>query len=204
MKIISVPRITGPEAIDYLGTTIKIDTVDWPLEFSYKPEVSAKLGHTDDKLFVKFHVTEEHAQAVTTENNGPVWEDSAVEFFVKVPDSTYYFNFENNCIGTILAAKRTGRSDAQHFTEDQIAKVTHISSLKHEPLADSPADWTLLLGVPFESIGIPAGQIPTTLNANFYKCGDKTKIPHYLSWSPIGTKHPDYHRPEFFGKLFLL
>ena len=32
---------------------------------------------------------------------------------------------------------------------------------------------------------------------------DKTAHPHYLSWSPIGTEKPDFHRPEFFGELVL-
>lgn len=37
--------------------------------------------------------------------------------------------------------------------------------------------------------------------ANFYKCGDNTSKPHYLSWNPIGTESPDFHRPDFFGNL---
>ena len=38
-------------------------------------------------------------------------------------------------------------------------------------------------------------------NANFYKCGDETQKPHYLSWSPVKTSKPDFHSPEYFGKL---
>ena len=38
-------------------------------------------------------------------------------------------------------------------------------------------------------------------NANFYKCGDDTTKPHYLSWNPVKTENPDFHRPEFFGTL---
>ncbi|MBO7233161.1 MAG: hypothetical protein J6V16_08435, partial [Bacteroidales bacterium] len=26
--------------------------------------------------------------------------------------------------------------------------------------------------------------------------------PHYLSWQPINTEKPDFHRPEFFGTLY--
>ena len=26
-------------------------------------------------------------------------------------------------------------------------------------------------------------------------------LPHYLSWMPIDTPKPDFHRPEFFGKI---
>ena len=37
---------------------------------------------------------------------------------------------------------------------------------------------------------------------NFYKCGDGLKVPHYVTWAPIATEKPDYHRPEFFGELF--
>jgi hypothetical protein len=37
--------------------------------------------------------------------------------------------------------------------------------------------------------------------ANFYKCGDGTPEPHFVTWNPVGTENPDYHRPEFFGKV---
>ena len=37
----------------------------------------------------------------------------------------------------------------------------------------------------------------------FYKCGDKTAHPHFLSWNPVGTPAPDFHRPDFFGELIL-
>ena len=39
------------------------------------------------------------------------------------------------------------------------------------------------------------------ITANFYKCGDDLTVPHFVSWNPIKTEKPDFHRPEFFGKL---
>ena len=45
--------------------------------------------------------------------------------------------------------------------------------------------------------------MPEKLLGNFYKCGDATLLPHYLSWSQIDTEQPDFHRPEFFGELLL-
>ena len=36
---------------------------------------------------------------------------------------------------------------------------------------------------------------------NFYKCGDETPAEHYLSWHPITSAGPDFHRPECFGTL---
>ena len=45
---------------------------------------------------------------------------------------------------------------------------------------------------------------PQKLRANFYKCADKTKRPHYLSWQPIDLLKPDFHCPQFFGEITLL
>jgi hypothetical protein len=37
--------------------------------------------------------------------------------------------------------------------------------------------------------------------ANFYKCGDETEIPHYGAWNPVGSPKPDFHLPEYFGRI---
>jgi hypothetical protein len=42
------------------------------------------------------------------------------------------------------------------------------------------------------------------MRANFYKCGDKTKRAHFLSWNPIDIAKPDFHRPDFFGEITFL
>ena len=44
---------------------------------------------------------------------------------------------------------------------------------------------------------------PQQLRVNFYKCADKTKRPHFVSWQPIDLPNPDFHCPEFFGELTL-
>lgn len=42
------------------------------------------------------------------------------------------------------------------------------------------------------------------IHGNFYKCGDKTAHPHFLSWNPIDIPSPDFHRPDFFGEIKFL
>ena len=64
-------------------------------------------------------------------------------------------------------------------------------------------NWRVTLVIPFELIGVDPEALPEKLRANIYKCGDKTAHPHFLSWSPVGTPSPDFHRPEFFGELIL-
>ena len=51
-------------------------------------------------------------------------------------------------------------------------------------------------------IGIDSDNLPKSIKANFFKCADGTPHIHFLSWNPIGTPSPDFHRPAFFGELF--
>ena len=39
------------------------------------------------------------------------------------------------------------------------------------------------------------------IKGNFYKCGDKTEMKHYLSYFKVETEQPDFHCPEFFEKI---
>ena len=110
-----------------------IECVNWS-DFPYTPRVSLRIAHSDDALALLFEVEEEHLRAVTLDENGPVWEDSCVEFFVENPAGEGYYNFEINCIGTALAALRRSRTDADHFDEERMARVRHFGSLPHAPI----------------------------------------------------------------------
>jgi hypothetical protein len=41
----------------------------------------------------------------------------------------------------------------------------------------------------------------TVLRGNCYKCGDLTVQPHYVTWNPVSSETPDYHRPQDFGLM---
>ena len=108
-------------------------------------------------IAILFEVCEDHVRAEAMENNGPVWEDSCVEFFVQAPDGKHYTNFEMNCAGTMLAALRTSRHDPVKFNNEQFAPIRRITSLPHE-LIDSRAEgqsWWAMEVIPFESFGLP-------------------------------------------------
>ena len=61
--------------------------------------------------------------------------------------------------------------------------------------------WDLVVSIPFSLLGYAVGEVPGTLLGNFCKCADGTESRHFLTWSPVHTEHPDFHRPEFFGEL---
>jgi len=198
----NVPRVSGFEDLASFARGA-VDTVCWADQFPYKPEVRLAVAHDGKALLIRFEVEEDNPKAVTLADNGPVWEDSCVEFFVQEEGSPFYFNFETNCIGVGLAARRVSRSECTHFDEEKMKRVVRRSSLPKEPvdLRERTA-WSLELTVPFDLITGREG-LPERLRANFYKCGDKTAVPHFLSWNPVEVPAPDFHRPEFFGELIL-
>lgn len=181
----------------------KTDHVNWPEQFPYRPECQFHIGWCNDGIGIVFDVTGKDLRATVLENNGRVWEDSCCEFFVADPEDGTYYNFELSCIGTLLAAKRKSREDSEHFTDDKLEMIRQFSSLERKTEVKENVDcsWSNGMFIPFGVIGIDPDRRPETVRANFYKCGDLTAHPHYLSWAPIDTTRPDFHRPEFFGTL---
>ena len=68
------------------------------------PKTRAKVAYDDDALYVIFRVEDQYVRAVTTNYQGPVYQDSCVEFFFTPGGevSAGYFNLEMNCGGTAL------------------------------------------------------------------------------------------------------
>ena len=180
----------------------EIGCVNWA-EFPYKPSAGFHIAYSDKAVAIMFEVSEDHVRAVAMENNGPVWEDSCVEFFIMTADGEHYVNFEMNCIGTLLAARRTGRNDAEHFDAERLAHVRHFTSLPHvaADIRGERLNWWAVEVIPFELLGF-SGK-PDSLRANLYKCGDRCDNVHFLSWSPIGLPTPDFHCPDYFGEIVL-
>lgn len=176
--------------------------VNWK-EYPYAPEVSFKVAHSDKALAIFFTVKENHVRGVNLEPNGPVWEDSCVEIFLAVPGEKEYYNFETNCIGTSLAAKRRTRTDADMFDQEAMDQIGTYASLPHTVIDSEGEDqqWQLLKVIPFSLLGLD--EMPDELKGNFYKCGDNCKNTHFLSWSSIDLPEPNFHCPEFFGTIIL-
>lgn len=202
MKTLELPLVNGFDDLGSFAVT-KIAEVPWKKDFPYCPAVTLHIAHTADALLLQYDVEEDNVKAVCVSSNGPVWEDSCVEFFVKDPDSRYYYNFETSCIGVGLAGKRVSRQEFTHFAPEEMAQVKRRASMPCEPVeAAGETQWSVELEIPFAVLDCPAK--PAALLANMYKCGDKTATPHFLSWSPVLTPVPDFHRPEYFGKLTLI
>lgn len=189
-----------------VGAQIEITSVNWPNEFPHKPQTTVNIAHDNDTLYIRFSVTGEGVRAVNSADQSEVWCDSCVEFFCKLPNTTGYMNFETNCICAMVASKRISRNEGkQVFSPEQMASIRRFSSLGKHTFEEKEGvyTWAICLGIPFEIITEGNNGVPPIILANFYKCGDKTRNPHYVSWMPISLPKPNFHCPEFFGELIM-
>ena len=141
-------------------------------------------------------------RAVYTKRDDPIYKDSCLEFFFQpFADDERYINFEINPNGAYLSEVGTQRYDRKF-----IAQITESEPVVK--VVDTPIGWGVSLFVPEQLISDVFGKKFSTadsayIRANFYKCGEETDYPHFSSAFFVNTPTPDFHRPEYFGKIYL-
>ncbi len=184
-----------------------------PRNSQHHPQTKAKLLYDDKNLYIIFQVIDQYVRAVYTTYQEQVCNDSCVEFFVQPDAANGYFNFEVNCIGTLLLnyiedPTRTADGFASYtrVPASLIQSMTIFHSLSGviDPEISTPTDWIIEYNIPFTVFEAYVGplsiQSGMVWRGNFYKCGDQTSHPHWSSWSPIGSAL-NFHQPEYFGEL---
>lgn len=194
------------EASILLGqlATHSIHHNNWPQQYPYSPSVNFTIAHNDKEIFIRFNVSENYTMACVDKDNGQVWTDSCVEFFLSSDDSGYY-NFEFTCIGKALLGFRKTRKEAEHATPEIMQSIRRLSSLGTTTFEERKGDnrWSLVVCIPLSALFKHKYRSLSGLKAkaNLYKCGDHLSEPHFLSWQPIETPGPDFHVPRFFADL---
>lgn len=185
---------------------LRLDTLNWPEAFPYKPLVEVDIEARDTILVIRWHVEEASTKAEQTVLGGQVYPDSCVEFFVKPdPSDPRYYNFEFNAAGKLFLTCRTGRHDPEPAPMEVLESVEVFPSLGKEPFAEFKGDnrWDLEVHIPITALfhhDYPSWN-GMKVKANLYKCGDGLSTRHYVTWMPVLTEKPDFHRPEFFAEL---
>lgn len=186
------------------GLHLQVAHVNWPDVYDYCPSTNVYIAHTHTHLCVLYIVKGEQLRATMSEDGCQVCEDSCVEFFCQGEGDPHYINFEANCIGKIKASRRLGRKeDVTPLTADTLARIERYASAGYEPFGekDGEWEWQLCLRIPLDIIF--GENTPHAIRANFYKCADKSKKPHYVVWQRIEQEKPDFHQPEYFKELIL-
>lgn len=171
----------------------------------YMPTAYAQLILVPSYGFVlRMTCKEKNPRAVYEEHNDPVYTDSCLEFFaIWDNESGRYINMEMNAKGTLLSFCGVGRDNRTPLCNLSGGRLPTVTPFANEQ------EWGVLAEIPFAILNRVYGIEPDVFvpgyafRGNFYKCGDQTAIPHYGSWSRVRTKTPDFHRPEYFGRLVI-
>lgn len=178
----------------------------------HRPRTRCKLLYNEQTIFGIFRVEDQFVRCIHRDFQSDVWQDSCVEFFVQPQAGSGYFNFEFNCGGALLAsyvtkaARVEGRlQEVRPLTADDDRQIRRWASLPQKVLPEiqTPITWCLEFAIPIavlEKYTGPLGPVRGQIwRANFYKCGNETSHPHWLSWAPLRERN--FHDPASFGSI---
>lgn len=211
MKKLIIPKIAiDATNIDLVAEHLNtlpinlIDKVNWSEKYPSKPSVSFRIAHNGDNILLQYDVKEREVLAAVAEDNGKVWTDTCVEFFVSFDDAHYY-NGEFTCIGKALLGYREYYHKAEHAPNNIMRSIKRLSTLGETNIEKKQGDfdWKLTLVIPITAYWHSGLKTLDGVKAkgNFFKCGDNLTEPHYVSWTQIDTPSPSFHQPRFFGEL---
>ena len=196
MRSYTLKRVNG--APDWNTIDIMpIDTVMW----MPNPGISAQaqMCWDDEAIYVRMKTVEENIRAVNTGLLDDVCQDSCLEFFIRPTEDMRYFNLEFN----LNCALYLGFGSNM---ENLVRLVVQDKDAIFAPKAQRNEDgWEIAYRIPFSFIRhfFPdyAPKAGMQFYGNCYKCGDLTVQEHYLSWNPLTSPTPSYHRPWDYGRL---
>lgn len=172
-----------------------IDQVLWEPDTGIRAE--GQLCHDTDNLYVHLRAQEKDIRAENTEPMSPVYEDSCLEFFFQREQDRNYFNFEinpNGCLNVQIGPEKG----------DRISLVRVDAADYFDIRADYTEDgWEVFYRIPLKFLQTFYQDFDFSgdLMANAYKCGNKTVHKHYIAWQPVLSEKPNFHRPEYFGRM---
>ena len=174
---------------------LSIDKVLWTEDTEIRAQ--GQLCYDRESLYVHMNAFEKSIRAENTDPLSPVHEDSCLEFFFKLRDTGGYFNFEFNPNGCHCIQFGANRADRFYLVRKDAREYFDITTYR------IPDGWEVYYRIPLKFIRMfyPDYLFAGDFDANMYKCGDKTQNRHYLSWNKIDLESPDFHCPDFFGKM---
>jgi hypothetical protein len=216
-SVYKVNKLTGPVKIDADWSKPQWKDIE-PADVAFfmgevpdfQPEVQVKMMYDNFNLYLIFNVIDRFVRCLTKDFNGPVWEDSCVEFFF-APENNFtqrYFNLEVNCSGTpLMHYNIIPRKEIRTIEVNELARVeiAHTLAGVIDREIKEPVTWSVELRIPlnipglYSKISYPAPGVEW--RGNFYKTAKNNSNPHYIAWNPVINLKPDFHLPEYFGIL---
>ena len=174
---------------------LEVDQVLWKPDCGIR--AFGRFCHDSQALYVHLRAAEKQIRAEYTAPLSPVCRDSCLEFFFMPEGEDRYFNFEINPNGCLYIGFGHGREDSTALYRSDLRQLFGIRAER------TPDGWEASYRIPLSFLRLfwPAFTFTGELRANVYKCGDLTEQQHYLSWNPVSSGTPDFHRPADFGRM---
>ena len=174
---------------------LEVDQVLWKPDCGIR--ASSRFCHDSRALYVNLRAVEKQIRAEYTAPLSPVCRDSCLEFFFMPENEDRYFNFEINPNGCLYIGFGHGREDSTALCRENMRQLFGVRTER------TPDGWEAFYRIPlsFLRLFMPDFAFEGSLRANVYKCGDLTEREHYLSWNPVTSETPDFHRPADFGRM---
>ena len=174
-------------------TQIHIDKVLWTNDAGILSK--GQLCYDNEALYVHLITKEEHIRAEYSEPLSPVCNDSCLEFFFKIEGEENYFNFEVNPNGCMCI--QFGKKERFDIVREDGKQYFGVDTKR------TPDGWEVFYRIPLEFIRFfhKDFSFDRNLKGNMYKCGNLTATKHFVAWCPIDSDTPNFHLPEFFGRM---
>lgn len=173
---------------------------------SFRIRCGCRMGWDETGLYVYEYALETELRMEEVGTEGRAWCDSCLEVFM-APDirrPELYFNCEctpKPCVH--LAVGGNGRIGRRQFH-------TLPEGLTPTPEILPGYGWSIRYRIPItflqQEFDVQVLHEGMEMRANFQKCGDETRVPHWALWNemtPCENGNYDFHRPQFFGRLVL-
>lgn len=155
----------------------------------YRPNAYGQIALLGDSDLCVHMWAEESEPATTyTQNQDPVYLDSALEFFLKSSTCDNYYNFEVNSKGALLAQCGTQKDGRAMLSPALMSQITCKSWLNQN-------QWHICLTLPMNILGF---NIHEDFRFNFYKIKESSGLTHFASYAPLSGDMPNFHQPKCF------
>jgi len=173
---------------------------------AWVPDAGIRMWHQacydENALYVHQRCQEKNIRAELTGDLDMICNDSCMEFFFSpYEDNLQYINIEVNPNGAIYLGLYENRSNGIRWVPTNAKVLLDIRTARTED------GWEVFYRVPLSLIRLAnptfTFQSGRVIPANCFKCGDMTPQRHYITWNPMSSEKPDYHRPQDFGRMIL-
>jgi hypothetical protein len=167
-------------------------------------QTAARVCYDDAALYARFDCDDRDIWGTYTQRDDPIFDEEVVEVFISHGPATpaRYYEFEVSPNGVLLDARI--HNPTSQRADIQVDRDWDCAGLRwHAGRDDAPGRWWAILVIPWASIG-PPGKPAALWRANFYRIErPRDSTPEFSCWSPTMTDPADFHKPAYFGTLYL-